>query len=144
MVCAIEVFEKPRLNNPILIEGLPGIGFIANIATLHLIHELKAKRFAEIHCAAFQDLAVTTENGGTRSPVNEALPLPRFGWTRLHSMVRKHSSIDDVWTVRAVRTYFGYGSGLRLQASDYVGWVQAGTSPKSSSALLCGDRSGNA
>jgi uncharacterized protein (TIGR00162 family) len=71
MVCAIEVFEKPRLNNPILIEGLPGIGFIANIATLHLIHELKAKRFAEIHCAAFQDLAVTTENGGTRSPVNE-------------------------------------------------------------------------
>jgi hypothetical protein len=71
MVCAIEIHEKPQLNNPVLIEGLPGIGFIANIATLHLIHELKATRFAEIHSSAFQDLAVTTEMGGTRSPMNE-------------------------------------------------------------------------
>jgi uncharacterized protein len=71
MVCAVEVFEKPKLNNPVLIEGLPGIGFVANIATLHLIHELKAKCFAEIHCAAFQDLAVTTEAGGARFPLNE-------------------------------------------------------------------------
>jgi uncharacterized protein (TIGR00162 family) len=71
MVCAVEVLEKPRLNNPVMIEGLPGIGFIANIATLHLIRELKATRFAEIHSSTFQDLAVTTESGGTRSPKNE-------------------------------------------------------------------------
>jgi uncharacterized protein (TIGR00162 family) len=71
MVCLIEMFEKPRLRNPVMIEGLPGIGFVANIATLHLIHELKAERFAEIHSSAFQDLAVTTEEGKTRSPLNE-------------------------------------------------------------------------
>ncbi len=71
MVCLVEMFEKPRLRNSVLIEGLPGIGFVANIATLHLIHELKAKRFAEIHSSAFQDLAVTTEDGRTRSPLNE-------------------------------------------------------------------------
>jgi len=71
MVCAIEVYEKPKLKNPVLIEGLPGIGFVANIAALHLIHELKAKLFAEILSASFQDLVVTTETGGTRSPINE-------------------------------------------------------------------------
>jgi proteasome assembly chaperone (PAC2) family protein len=71
MVVAVQTFEKPKLKNPVLIEGLPGIGFVANVATLHLIRELKATRFAEIHCAAFQDLAVTTEGGGTRYPVNE-------------------------------------------------------------------------
>ena len=71
MVCTIEIYEKPKLNAPILIEGLPGIGFVANIATLHLINELKAKRFAEIVSASFQDFAVTTEGGGTRSPTNE-------------------------------------------------------------------------
>ena len=71
MVCKIETYEKPDLDSPVLIEGLPGIGFVANIATLHLIHELKAQRFAEIICSSFQDLAVTTENGGTRSPINE-------------------------------------------------------------------------
>jgi hypothetical protein len=71
MVCAIQIYEKPKLNNPVLIEGLPGIGFVANIATLHLIHELDAKLFAQIHSSSFQDLAVTTEKGGTRSPINE-------------------------------------------------------------------------
>ncbi|MGC9345290.1 MAG: PAC2 family protein [Candidatus Bathyarchaeales archaeon] len=71
MVCAIQISQKPKLNNPVLIEGLPGIGFVANIAALHLIHELKAKRFAEICSSSFQDLAVTTEKGGTRSPINE-------------------------------------------------------------------------
>jgi uncharacterized protein (TIGR00162 family) len=71
MVCSIEISEKPKLNDPILIEGLPGIGFVANIATLHLINELKAKCFVEIVSASFQDFAVTTEGGGTRSPINE-------------------------------------------------------------------------
>ncbi len=71
MVCTIEISEKPQLNNPVLIEGLPGIGFVANIAALHLIDELKAKRFAEIVSASFQDFAVTTETGGARFPVNE-------------------------------------------------------------------------
>jgi uncharacterized protein (TIGR00162 family) len=71
MPCTIEVTEKPKLNDPILIEGLPGIGFVANIAALHLINELKAKRFAEIVSASFQDFAVTTEGGGARSPINE-------------------------------------------------------------------------
>jgi hypothetical protein len=71
MVCAIEIFEKPNLHSPVLIEGLPGIGFVANIAALHLIRELNAKRFGEVHSSAFQDLAVTTHDGGTRCPINE-------------------------------------------------------------------------
>ena len=71
MVCTIEITEKPKLNDPILIEGLPGIGFVANISALHLMNELKAKRFAQIVSASFQDFAVTTEAGGTRSPINE-------------------------------------------------------------------------
>jgi uncharacterized protein (TIGR00162 family) len=71
MVCSIEITEKPRLNDPILIEGLPGIGFVANIAALSLITELKAKKFAEIVSASFQDFAILTETGSSRSPVNE-------------------------------------------------------------------------
>jgi len=71
MTCKIRIDEKPTLNNPVLIEGLPGIGFVANIVALHLIDKLKAKRFARIFSASFQDLAVTTGDGGTRSPINE-------------------------------------------------------------------------
>jgi uncharacterized protein (TIGR00162 family) len=65
------MFEKPKLTNAVMIEGLPGIGFVANIAALHLIHELKARRFSEIHSSAFQDLAVTTDTGSAQVPLSE-------------------------------------------------------------------------
>jgi len=71
MVCSVLIEEKPQLNDPILIEGLPGIGFVANIAALHLINELKARKFAEIVSSSFQDFAILTETGSARSPINE-------------------------------------------------------------------------
>lgn len=71
MVCIVKTKEHPTLNDPVLIEGLPGIGFVANITALHFIQELKAKPFAEIHSSFFQDLAIAAENGSARSPINE-------------------------------------------------------------------------
>jgi len=71
MVCKVQFYEKPVLNDPVLIEGLPGIGFVANITALHLIKELDAKLFAQIQSSAFQDLAVTTGKDGTYFPTNQ-------------------------------------------------------------------------
>jgi len=71
MVCKVQVYKKPVLNDPVLIEGLPGIGFIANITALHLIKELKAKVFAQVQSSAFQDLAMTTSNGNLYFPTNQ-------------------------------------------------------------------------
>ena len=100
MVCTVEITEKPKLNDPILIEGLPGIGFVANIATLHLINELKAKRFATIVSASFQDFAVTTETGGAYTPINELYYVKREnGRTRLDTVARQHSSLNHCWAV---------------------------------------------
>lgn len=79
MVCSFDISDKPQLNDPILIEGLPGIGFVANIAALHLIKELKAVRFAQIFSSAFQDFAITTEDGGARTPINELYYAKREG-----------------------------------------------------------------
>lgn len=71
MAIIVDVFEEPDLKAPILIEGLPGTGFVANIAALHLITELKAKKFAEIRSPAFQDIVISAEGGTIRYPVNE-------------------------------------------------------------------------
>jgi len=71
MVCTVRLYEKPTLSDPVLLEGLPGIGFVANIVALHLIEELNAKLFGEIRSSAFQDFAVTTEEGRARFPINE-------------------------------------------------------------------------
>lgn len=39
--------NKPKLKNPILIEGLPGIGNVGKIALDFILEELKAKKIAE-------------------------------------------------------------------------------------------------
>ncbi|MBL7160691.1 MAG: proteasome assembly chaperone family protein [Candidatus Aenigmarchaeota archaeon] len=50
---SIKVSEKPHLNNPILIEGLPGVGNIGRVAAGYLISELKAKKFAHLYSEHF-------------------------------------------------------------------------------------------
>jgi uncharacterized protein len=39
--------KKPKLNNPVLIEGLPGIGNVGKVATDFIIEELKAEKICE-------------------------------------------------------------------------------------------------
>jgi len=66
--CAVKIFSKPKLRNPILVEGLPGIGLIANIAIAFLIKKLEAKSFGEIRSSAFPDIFVTEKAGNVKPP----------------------------------------------------------------------------
>ncbi|MBR9690247.1 hypothetical protein GOV08_01035 [Candidatus Woesearchaeota archaeon] len=43
-----EIFKKTALKNPVLIEGLPGIGNVGKIAVDFIIDELKAEKLYEI------------------------------------------------------------------------------------------------
>jgi len=70
LVCLTRVEERPDLRDPVLVEGLPGVGFVANIAVLHLIEALEARIFAEIRSSSFQSLAVSTEGGQAGFPIN--------------------------------------------------------------------------
>lgn len=49
----INVLEKPKLKDPIFVEGLPGIGNVGRIVAGSLIEELKAKKFAELYSPYF-------------------------------------------------------------------------------------------
>ncbi len=63
------VNKKPKLNNPILIEGLPGIGNVGKLAVEHLIDSIKATKFAELHSKDFPP-QVFINIDGTISLVN--------------------------------------------------------------------------
>ncbi|MFH1328157.1 MAG: PAC2 family protein [Candidatus Bathyarchaeota archaeon] len=67
----VSLSTHPKLKRTILIEGLPGIGLVANTATAHLIRELKAKKFGEIRSPFFQDFAITGSNGEIQTPTVE-------------------------------------------------------------------------
>lgn len=48
METRIEMLFKPKLKNPVLIEGLPGIGNVGRVVAGYIIDELGAKKFAEL------------------------------------------------------------------------------------------------
>ena len=47
------ITKKPKLKNPILIEGLPGIGNVGKLAVEHLIDSIKAVKFAQLYSKDF-------------------------------------------------------------------------------------------
>ena len=45
----VKIFKRPELDNPVLIEGLPGVGLVGKLAGDHLLDELGGEKFAEIY-----------------------------------------------------------------------------------------------
>ena len=62
-----QIFE-PQLKEPILVEGLTGLGNVGMIAARHLIESTDAKVFAELYAPYFQDYIVVNKDGTCRPP----------------------------------------------------------------------------
>ena len=50
--------KKPKLKEPVLVAGLPGIAHIGKLAVEYLVHELQAKKFAELYSEHFPEWVV--------------------------------------------------------------------------------------
>ena len=57
----IEEKMQIKLKDPILIEGLPGLGMVGNIAMQYLIKQLKAKKFAKLYSPHFPYYVIVTK-----------------------------------------------------------------------------------
>ena len=60
----IRVTSEVKLHDPILVEGLPGLGFVGKIAAEHIIRELGAKQFASLY-SPYLPPQVMIQNDGT-------------------------------------------------------------------------------
>jgi len=54
----IRTFGAVKFRNPVLVEGLPGIGNVGRVAAGYLISELKMKKFAELYSPSFLPLVL--------------------------------------------------------------------------------------
>ncbi|MEM3737269.1 MAG: PAC2 family protein [Candidatus Bathyarchaeia archaeon] len=69
------VLNEPDLENPTLIQGLPGLGFVGKIAVDYLIEELKPKSFAELYSTY---LAMPDGSLGIQVNSDGTYTLPKF------------------------------------------------------------------
>lgn len=62
----IKELAKTELNNPILIEGLPGLGLVGKIATRYLIKKSKAEKLAYLYSPHFPYFVLVGKKGSVR------------------------------------------------------------------------------
>jgi len=75
----VRYLERPTLNDPIFIEGLPGIGNVGKLAAEHLRDELKGVKFAEIFSKFFPPQVLVQEDGLVKLVDNELYYVRREG-----------------------------------------------------------------
>jgi uncharacterized protein (TIGR00162 family) len=62
----IKEFTQIQPNNPVLIEGLPGLGLVGKIALRYLIKQLKAKKIAYLYSPHFPYFVLVNKKGNVR------------------------------------------------------------------------------
>ena len=67
----IDITERPTLNDPVFIEGLPGVGNVGKLAADHLIEELGATKFATVTSKFFPPQVLVLGDGTVRLVNNE-------------------------------------------------------------------------
>ena len=75
----INVLEEIELDNPIFIEALPGLGHVGKLAADHMIDELNATKFAEIHSPTFPPQVLVKDEGIIENMYNELYYLKDVG-----------------------------------------------------------------
>lgn len=71
----IITLSEPKLERPILVQGLPGLGFVGKLAVSYLIEELKLEKFAELYSTY---LTLLDGNTGININSNGTFFLPKF------------------------------------------------------------------
>jgi uncharacterized protein (TIGR00162 family) len=62
----VKELAKVELKNPIMIEGLPGLGLVGKIAARYLIKQLKAQKFAYLYSPHFPYFVLVSKKGSVR------------------------------------------------------------------------------
>ena len=65
------IHEEPTLTDPILVEGLPGVGNVGKLAAEHLLDQLKAVKLADIYSVHFPPQVVLDDDGVAKLVNNE-------------------------------------------------------------------------
>lgn len=63
--------ERPLLRDPILVEGLPGVGNVGKLAAEHMVDQLKAVKFADVFSKFFPPQVLVSDSGTIRLVSNE-------------------------------------------------------------------------
>jgi uncharacterized protein (TIGR00162 family) len=133
----IEVHElkKVKLNKPVMIEGLPGVGNVGKLVAEHIIQELDAEKIVEIYSWHFPPQVLVNSNGTVRLCKNEL-----YAWkSKKHDLLilsgdqqsvtneghyliaEKLLDLAQQYGVSRIFTLGGYGIGQLVERQTVLG-----------------------
>jgi uncharacterized protein (TIGR00162 family) len=133
-----EGYPEQPLVDPILIEGLPGIGQVGKLVAEYMIHMLAAQKIGEIHSIYFPPQVILEEDGLARLARNELFLYRQEGKRDVLFLVGDHQStsgeghyiladcycdIAEELKVRQIYTLGGFGVGHLVNGPRVLGAV---------------------
>lgn len=131
--------EEVGLKNPIMIEGLPGIGHVGKLVADHLVKVLDVEKVVEIYSHHFPPQVMVDERGMIKIPNNEVYAYRgRDGTSDLLILVGDYQSISNEghfelanayvkiakdFGVSRIYTLGGYGIGRLIEEPYVIGAV---------------------
>ena len=121
----LENFQDRRPVDPILIEGLPGIGQVGKLVAEYMIHMLGAEKIGEIHSIYFPPQVILDENGLARLARNE-LWLCQSAGKDIVFLVGDHQSTSNEGHYLLADTYCGIAEELGVKRIYTLGGFGVG------------------
>lgn len=128
--------EKPDLEEPVFIEGLPGVGNVGKLAAEHMIDELKATKFATVISKYFPPQVVVRDDGTVKLVCNELYYVKGEGRPDLIILVGDYQGLSpegqyeltyeildmaEGFGVKRIFTLGGYGLGKMVEEPRVLG-----------------------
>ena len=133
----VVTIKDVSLKNPIMIEGLPGVGHVGKLVAEHMIDELKAEKIIEIYSPHFPPQVLVMWDGSVRLVQNEI-----YAWSSgdvdiiilvgdyqsatnigHYMLTEKFLDIAKKYKVKRIYTLGGYGIGQLVEDQSVLGAV---------------------
>ncbi|MGA2122342.1 MAG: proteasome assembly chaperone family protein [Methanoregula sp.] len=121
----LDSFKDKQLVDPILIEGLPGIGQVGKLVAEYMIHILAAEKIGEIHSIYLPPQVILEENGLARLARNE-LFLYQSGGKDVLFLVGDHQSTSNEGHYILADFYCGIAEELKVKRIYTLGGFGVG------------------
>jgi len=128
MSTKIVELERPKLNNPVFIEGLPGVGNVGRIAAGYLAEQLKAKKFAELFSSHFMPFVLLHQSSAVHVLKNEFYYYKgkKKGERDLIILIGDSQSVDPEGHYEIVNTILDYVSKFGVKEQFTLAGLSVG------------------
>jgi len=119
--------EDVGLENPVFIEGLPGIGHVGKLVADHLVKELNMELVVEVYSHHFPPQVMVLEDGTIRMPKNEVYAYKSNGGSPdLLILVGDFQSVDNEGHFELVNAYIDIAKSFKVRRICTLGGYGVG------------------